>query len=512
METPVEEKLTFENETAKIKALNEMSSEPPLDIRKGGEEAINTWLNEQEELQKKIEEAEIVASEEEKQDESQLQPDETPSEPQEQEEQQKEKPQESPEPSEEESSPQEEDVVQFSFKRDELPDILKGYKDADEMVKQMAHARKYANDAEIKLKELATEKERLENVLREQQGKKPLPPQETKSPVETRMADDLSERLKKLQDLDDSDYVSAGEIKDVLNITANRIGDFEKKIDSLKNQTTEELSTIKKSSEEVARQKAEEKRREDVRRGIEELQQKYPELKTDKPVFGTNDCIENDVKLWADRVLSAKYGNETPTWQHRNAVINAYLSENPEIKAFCQNNAITPESIGSNAENIRKYATIANIDANMRGEEIDRKTGERRQRISPFNNQPVNHGSYVESYENLKHTLGISAEEQKKLLAEAEIRGQKAVTDALEKRATETPTLSDKGSASPENVEGKMPKDAALKFINEPDLMEKVEFQARKGDRTLFREYNKALKALGQEEELPDEFWPPEKK
>lgn len=514
---PVKEKLSFKSENERLQALSEIEDSPPNSVKT--EEQVNNWIKEQEELQNRVIEADIVPESEEvtpepqvqEEVEPQVQPEPEPEpEPQVQE---QEEPQVQPEISVEEPPPPQEDgVFQFSLKREELPDSLKGYKTPEEIIRQADHARTYANKAEIKMKEMAAELEALKR-------KKAETPEVSKAPevsqpvIPEATEGDLVSHLQEIQAMEDTDYVDAAKVKNVFSLAAKEIAATKKEIALLKADLGGKLTAIEKTNTENTQKDQVARQKEAVVKGIKELQNEHPELQTAKPVsyiMGQSDCVERDVEKFADQVLFSKWGNEKPTWQHRNAVINAYLGGNPEITAYCKQNAITPESVGSTFDDIKKYAMIMNIDANMRGEEIDKITGERKQKVSPFNGNPVNFNSYTASYRDLKDTTGITKEEQQKKLAEAEIRGQQSLTEAMGVRADTPKTLSDKGTMAPKPVKD-MDVQAAWELINAGSDEFEMEQRALLGDRSLFHRYNKALRTVGFPEEKPSEHWPIEK-
>jgi hypothetical protein len=491
---------TFKTEEERLAALKSLTQSPPPGVD------IDKWNEEQEALEKEIEEAVIG-------------PDASSPEPQVQEKQ--EEPQVQPETEQatqtgQETSPQAtvEDILQFHLKRDELPEELRGYKDPNEIVKQFAHARRYANDTETKMKQLEQEREDLRKQI-EAFGKNPPIAQkaQTVQSVEDEV-NDLTALLDRVKKTEDDDFINAGEVKPVLTAATSEIVNLRKKLSTLENAVNTKFTEYESVNKQRTQQDEQQRQMESTVKGIVELQDKNPELKTNKPLLmiqNQGNSVERDVQTFADRVLATKFGNNNPTWQQRNAIINSYLDGNQEIIAYCQNNAITPESVGTTADDIKKYAVVINVDANMRGQEIDRITGERKQKISPFNGKPVNFDSYITSYENLKHVSGISKKEQQKAIADAEIRGQQSLENALSIKADIPKTLSDSGSARPEDAGQTMTKEAAEKIFYDQQTQNIIEEAARIGDRGPFNKYNAALKVLGIPEEAPDENWPPER-
>lgn len=431
----------------------------------------------------------------------------------------------------------------ITFKRVDLPEVLQPYKDGDEIIKQAAHARDYANRSEEQLKSFETENtqlkeaqktltEKLEAAQTALENKVSITPPSPEKRIAESQLESLNESLSSLKGLDDGDYIEAGKVRKVLDTTALELGNAVSTINQLK----EEAQSYKKDfadfktvyetdqSKTADRNKATELDRyhNNMIKGIGELQKEHPELKTSKPVMSeANDgllhqgTVGYDVFKFGSRILSSKFGNNNPDWDSVNAVVNAYLRKDPGIVEYCGQNAITPESVGTTQNDIEVYSIINNVDATMVGQKIDEYTGERRQLVSPFNKNPINYPSYVKAYEALKSESGITQKELQILLNDREKLGQKALDEALGKKAEQPKSLGSKGEASPEDIGHDMTKEVAdkiIKGLNEYiDFEDQMEADAQKGNRRRFHLYNKACKVLGHQPAAPSPYWPAEK-
>ncbi len=489
--------LTFESEAEKLQALTDLGDTPPRG--KNTEE----WLEETEEKRRQIEAVEVVPKAEEKEGEAK-----TP---------ESSEKKESQAPEESKIPPEQDDIVKFEFKRSEMPDILKSYKDGDEMVKQMAHARTYANDTEVKVKDLAAEVEVLKAELtkKKEEVQASVAASPTPQPVAQSHLDELDKSLDSLNAMEGTEYVSVESMRNVIGKAVNEIGSIKKSQDTFKKEIDDfktDFGTFKTDNEKTQKDNVLSQQQEAAEKGLKQLQVDYPELQTSKSITGSNNSVELDVIKFADRILSSKHGNDKPTWANRNVIINDYLREDPELLAYCQNNAITPESVGSTLKDIKNYATIVNVNAAVRGVKIDSGTGKEVQNISPYNDKPVNYDSYSNAYENIRRSSGIAQKEEKDALAEAEIKGQNALGASLNTRDTSPKTLGSAGEASPENIGEEITEQRATEIFNTPDLDVKIEFGGREGDYRWFHLYNKACKRLGMPESNPEDHWLPEKR
>ncbi|MDD5051091.1 MAG: hypothetical protein PHV93_05160, partial [Candidatus Pacebacteria bacterium] len=323
--------MNFKTQEEKTAALFALPSSPPA-----GTGNVDEWIEGIEKQQKEIENATVGESAAEVKD--------SPKPPEGNLQQEAPKPPEqtSPEP----TDSQADGVFQFTIKKDELPPELKAYKSPDEILKQFAHARSYANKAEETVKRLQAEKD----ALLAQREVLVKPPDQKEREIETQVRD-IQKELD-FSKLDDDDYIPGKQFKEFNKIVLEKLEQAEKKYHDIAN----EFASIKTDSNKRSKELEEQRLLENTKRGIDELLEKNPELKASKPLFvlQANDSVEADVAKYADRILMSKYGNDKPTWQQRNAVINAVLSGDPEITAYCSNNALTPESVGTTIDDVRK--------------------------------------------------------------------------------------------------------------------------------------------------------------
>jgi len=497
-----EQTLVFKTREEKAKALLEVPDEP-----NGGVNDLEAWQEENRLKREKIEEAKIEDS-----------------------------PIDSPEPVEETVAPQEpvepipeSETIAFNIKRDELPEILRPYKNADEIVKTAAHAREYANKIEKEMESLAIEKDNakkeLENARKEAERLK----QQLESSIKTappsvqtsgakNVLDELEGSIKKMELLDETEYATvgqtrslfrdiAGQVKNAFGELSNIKEDIKRETDTLKT----ELGSFKSTAEQRQKEVEEQEKRGAFVTSLKSLQEKYPELKTNKPLTDSVNCVENDIHSFGKKILGGLYNNYDPKWENVIAVTNAYLKGHPDIKQYCDSNAITPESVGSSIQDIQNYSLINYIDKRANGCEI-LEDGQIKKMVNPFSGKDVSYKDHIDAYESFKRESGVADNEVKHLVAEAEKRYAQNLGKAMQRRATEAPTLGSMGEASPEDVGQEITKEEAMATLRIPGFEDKMEQEARMGNRSLFEKRNKALKRLGHDPFAADPNWPPEKK
>lgn len=487
------DKLVFKTEKEKAQALLDLPSEPD-----GRVDDLDAWYAEQDEKRKEIEAATI-------EDDSAK---DTP-----------------PEPSEEPPEPSVDDVLSFNFKRSELPDELKGYKNSDEIIKQYAHARKYANQVEEKLEQFETLnsehkslKEQFEALQEELKKKDEVTPI---VPSQSDAMDELEKSILKLEAMDENDYLTAkqskelfsgitGKVKTALKELNETKDKFKKEIESTKNEFGQFKTTVEKSNKE---QETERQERE-LTKSLNKLQEDNPELTLSKPIIG-DDSVQTDIEKFAKKVLGGLYSNYSPEWGHVTAFMNAYLRDAPDIKKYCDDNAITPESLGSSRDDMQKYAIILNVHNRVNGKKI-RPDGSIEELKNVFTGKPVTYQNHNEAYQALKKESGLEAKELQDMIAEAEKRAQKNMSSAMNKRATDAIDLGSAGETSPEDIGKDMTEAEARKFFKEhPDIEFEMNQDALQGNRDLFHKANRCLKRLMGDNYSPyevDPSWPPENK
>jgi len=274
----------------------------------------------------------------------------------------------------------------------------------------------------------------------------------------------------------------------------------------------------------LAQQKEEEKRKREEhhlavkRREIEKLQDKFPELKTGKPVFSTNgdtNTVESGAWEFADKIARQMTGGGLDTragWAPANQILNKYLRDDPDLVAFCANNGISPESVGVSKDDLRSYMTICNIDAHNKGYMFDEYTGQPRQVLNPINGQPVNFPDLETAYKYMLDKKGVTQAEINRMREEAEKRGQESLQRSLQKRDTSPPQLGSEHGGSPEDAGHDMSEEEAKRILfATPEIEMKIEQGAATGNRYWFNMYNKAQKRLGFPESEPEPHWPPER-
>lgn len=514
--------LTFESEEARMRALSELPEAPPA-----GTQDVDAWMSEIEDKERQISEAQIVQSQ---RSESEAETGEQPP---------------APPPSQVEQPPasqSEEDIINFGqFKRSELPEDLRKYKEPKQMIEQMAHARRYANETEQRIREAntriaeleskaskATELEqsirKLEEERNKLQSRSDTTPQSFQQQQATQeQIDSLSTSIAALKDMDDMDNVYVKDVRDLLGKAAKEITNTrsllkntetnfstfkshaESKINGLESKLNSYLSTQESEAKKLQQKRAAEA----AQNGVRSLQEKYPELKTSKSLAGDNS-VESSILQFCDKLNDGP----VPNWDMANRIINAYLRDDAQVTSLCQAKGVNPDDFGITKNDIKNYALLTNVDAHRRGYEIDPNTGQYRKLTDVFG-KPVTFPDHESAYNHLLDKYGIREKEHQRRLVEAEKRGMQSLEDAMSRRDTSPETLGNAGSGSPDNVGQELSQEQAEEILGvrrgARTIDEfRMETTARAGDRRLFRLYQKAQKRLGIEPDLPEPTWPPE--
>lgn len=444
------------------------------------------------------------------------------------------------------AAPVEDDVIQISVKRTDLPEELRKYKDGSQIVEQFGHARRYANQTEEKfraasdeltvlrgkaqkadeLEKAVTELTRARDELQTRADvarQTPIQKAETQAHI-----DSLSKTLEDIKDLGEDDLVPAKVMRATLSAavseisnTTKSLGDVQSEFKTYKEQTkrdmeslrTEVTSRFKKDEEREALKKNQERVRLAVK-GLMDLQTAHKELATSKPLFDPsgNDDVEKSVFAMCNRLADKPV--DIPT---ANRIINAYMRGDSEVKAVMMGKGMTAQDFGITDADIQNYAIMANIDARMNGFRINPGTGQREQITNVFG-QPVVFRDYDSAYKDIMDELGITKEEQERRIADESKRGQQALIAAINQRDTSGKVLSGQFGGDPEKIGLEMSKEEALRIFKDQNIGDKMELAARNGDRRLFNLYNKAAKTLkqlgltGVDEVPPESYWPAEKK
>lgn len=563
---------TFRSEEERLKALTELPDFPP----KGEDvDAFNARIDRERD---EIMEAEIVTgdaalsdssqSQEPKSQESSAEPAPEPkpepspqpqSQPQEPKPEPKPatEPQPSPAPAVEPVRPRElsDDDVMFVVNekpvlRRDLPEELRKYTTPEEVIKQFGHARNYANTAEERLKALIAERDQLKSRLEQppasqpQMGSQPQPPSESppvarepqpqSQPVQPddKDVDELLEQIGGIED-DTIAEDTLGGIKTVFSKMAEAVKssraqarqldkrfaqyrqESEKMVHGLRGRLDQRDQTEKEREAQQEQMRAQRQ----VADEIAALQGACEELKTSKPVFNMpgvvqQRTVEDDAWQFADKILMARSGRTAQNFAEVASIIDAWNREEPELRAFAQNNGITPELVGSSDLELLNLATLYNVYNAMRGQQFNPTTGQLQQMLAP-NQRPVNFPTAVSAYRYLLDMNGVTEARRRQELAAVEQRGQQAVLSAMERGTQQANVIGRDGSASPENVGQEMSEEAALEILgHRPGSRTIDEFemerQALAGDRSLYKLHCQAQKRLGLPEAQPSADWPPE--
>lgn len=401
--------------------------------------------------------------------------------------------------------PPKEDVLNFNLKRDDLPEVLRGYKNPEEIVKQFAHAREYANKTEEKLLAIQEERETLKKQFEDTQNELKKIREEMSRKKPENPIEGLNTLISEFNTIGDEDFPNAKQVKTALKKAEEEILRTRQELETLKSDVVSFKNTAETTNKELELKRTEEA----YNQSLKELQEKYPELKTQKPLYNSKDCVQNDIVKFTSRILGGLFNVSKPEWHNCVSVINAYLNGDEEIKKYCQDNAITPESIGANEDDIRKYVIINNVDHRVKGLRV-KEDGTAENLINRFTLTPVSFANHVDAYESFKRETGIADRQIKDMIVEAEKRAALNLQNAMSTRAPAN-VLGSMGENAPDNTKEGMTDNQAKEIIATPFLEDKIEAQAQRGDRTLFDLRNKAFKHFGGDVIPPNPLWPPAK-
>lgn len=527
-----EKKLTFKTEDERQRALEELPDEP------GGAVAnVDEWYADITRRRTEIESAEIVgggtddsskAAGGDPPPESQLDPTARS--------EKKDPPEMSPD-----------ELVTFGdVKRGDLPETLQHYKSGAEILKQAAHARDYANNVELRLKEtlqkyedstaritelqqdIATLKKERETA----QSKVDSPETTTRQKSQASdKIDRLNAEIARISSLADDEAVSAKDVRESFVTAGEAMSEMGTVLSETRKQLEEaqaangkiiaefrtELETVSKTQKQSV---ADQQRREAntaLEKDIQGLQSTYPELKTSKPVMDYGDAlsasVEKDVRDFTDKVLLAKEGRMAGNdWSVRNQILSAYLRGDAEMRQFCAERGITPEATGSTENDFKAYAMIVNTHALATGYEIDPYSGQRQPLRNPYTGQHTSIPDLSSAYEHVLKKSGVRQAELNRIREEAEKRGQQSLERSLQKRDDAAKVLGDEHGSSPEHAGTDMTEAEALQILNASNEFE-IEQAGMMGDYGPFNRFLKAYKRLklseqGVPEPQPNPDWP----
>ena len=437
--------------------------------------------------------------------------------------------------------PEEEEYVDFSqigkIKKTDLPENLRNYPSPQEILKQAAHARRYANSAEEKIRKYEERIADLESTaktvpdlqkqLNELKKASDVarrsvdlnPPGNKRRDDINKQLDAINDQIAKLKNYDGDDAdalqgaisgtveafkVTAGE----LELVRSEFSQYRKEVET-KHQSLEDR--IKSVSD--ITQQAEEKRKLDfdqktAERNLAELQTKHDELRTSKPLYSDDhDDVETAIVNMTQRV----YGRKPKSFDEVNRFVSAFNTKNPELVKQCEDNGINPADYGINSKDIRNYGILMSVYWMQQGETIDPHTGTRVP-ATDWRGNKVTYEDYESAFLNMKEKSGISQAEKELAIIEAEKKGQQNLDESLRRRDTSTAVLEPTG-APPEGQE--MSEEQALEVIGEKqgrmtvdeEFMERL---LRVGDKRgweMFSVLQKANETLGMPIPQPESHW-----
>ena len=442
------------------------------------------------------------------------------------------------------------DFVDFStlgkVKRSELPENLRSYSNPQEMLKQAAHARRYANSAEEKIQKLEGQLAEFQaNAVKVSDLQKQLDDMKTATEDARRSAQEspsmspvkrnefnnklkeINARIEKLKEYGGEDVEA---LQSVMSGTVEVFKDTLAELDSVRNEfsgyrkTSESrYANLEKEIKNVSGMtiRAEEKRKAELEqktaeRNMEELQLRHPELKTSKPL---NSADRDDLEAAIVRMAHKAYGRNPIRkttdgnfdFSDLNKFVGLYNSKDPSLLKALDQDEIVPGHYGITANDIRNYGILINVYWRQRGMRVDPATGN----IVPlvdWRGEKVTFPDFESAFQNIKESSGLTTAERELAIIEAEKNGQRNLDESLKKRDTALPTLEPTG-APPEGPG--LSEEQALEIIGERTGRmtvdeEGMERLLRNGDKRgwdMFRALQKANETLGLPVPQPEPHW-----
>lgn len=431
------------------------------------------------------------------------------------------------------------DTVFFGkYKKADLPEELRGYRTEEQMLEQLAHARKYANTAELELAEAkrrlaeadqrAETQSKLEDKLAKLEADKAAlvtktdtvamtPRQSVSSNEQLRK---LNEKIENLKNLSEDDPI-AKELHPILQETATSfettMAELElskKSLADLRKESKEQFESLRnefkltKDTMDLSRKDSVEKvRREREIEMLTEFQKNKPELQTSKLLSGAtgSDTVEGSVWKFCNKLA----GGDMQDWTTANRIVGAYLQGDRSVLDVCKSKGIFPESFGIKDSDIENYSILTRVDALTKGLVLNSATGS----WEPYTNVFGRNVTFPDpdtAYNFLLDSKGIRQKEAEQKIVDAEKNGQQKVVEALARRDTSPATLGDVGTHTPADAGQELSKEQATKIFHNERFGEQMEVLCRQGDAkgwNMFVLYNKALKCLNLPEEVPDSQW-----
>lgn len=509
-----ETRLAFKSEEDRLNALNEIPDEPPPGVN------IEDWQREQEEKGRSIMDAPIDP-------ESEPPPqtaEDTP-----------------PEKKVEQPQPIEEEYVDFSalgkMKRDALPENLRKYKNPQEILKQADHARMFANKADEKIRKYEDRIAELESTaktvpeLQKQLDDLKKASEDAQRSVDSKQMGkqerkDFNEQLTKInssiEKLRSYDGEDAKALESAISSTVDVFKGTLSELDTVKTEFTKyrsdterkqqalekRLNELSETTTQAEKRRQEELEQENAIRGLEELQNDYPELKTSMPLI-SND--KKDVEGAIVKLSQRIYGRKVENFDEVNRVVSAFNAKDAELTKIMEQEGISAADFGINDKDIRNYGILMDVYWQQRGQRINPSSG-KREDVNDWRGQKVTFPDFESVFLHMKESGGITQAEKEAAILEAEKRGQESLDASLKKRDISPPVLDPTG-APPEGQE--MNEEAALEIIGvNPGSKtideERMEMLCRIGDKrgwAMFEVYQNAHKALNMEIPRPEPHW-----
>ena len=474
-DTATEEKpITFASENERAKAIMDMPNDPPPNVN------VDKWLEEQESLFKKYEEAEIVTGEEK---------DDLPD----------------PDAPAGEPIPESKEVKDQNPPQDppQDPPVANPLEaQLNELKTQMA-TMQHNHESSMNAK-LEAQKEEYEAKIKElNAGSEPEPTQQTLAnqdrieEIESKLSEmgtqvnSLIEEVEGVTDFYDNEenikkVVKSQKIQTQMTALQNELSQLYKKnheqtmkqLGEVSTKAEKEAQARKEEAEKEKQQKEAEAANEKFVNGLEEFRSGHDELK------GRNyQEMENDYLQFRDKVAEVYYGKPVSqlTGAQREVAVFRYLDKTPQLVEQVTANGI------QEPKDMDQYLKLSDISFALDGQQINKITGNI-ENITNVRGQKVNMASFDQAYNYIKEKNGITGQEK----LDNEQKAVENYSQASQQRADVT----ELGSEHQVQDVNEMTSEEAFKIVNAADDVELVMKKRRNPQDPAVLTYEKASKVL----------------
>jgi hypothetical protein len=475
----------FKTEEERNKAIEEIPNDVPQDVASQGDEAIEKWISEQEQLTESLVNAKIdseyqAQSEDKKEETKEEQPGEKV-------------------PTQPVDDMTRERLLHLERERDTI------YNDAQ---RQAAESKKQLDEAMARIKALEEERTKAPETRREEQPSEDLTIKTLRAElqgVENKMKEaDPVEYPKEYAELMNKKMDLVSKLQDKTTITLERkyAAEIQKIKDDYKKEQQTRIDEEKKRQEQAQKEKASVQAREAMLRDIDTFQTKNKDFQVNdeqgKPVSYEN--MYQNYRKFAQE-LAADYWRKT-------APSTSKEEQEIAVAKYLQNPLLLGEGLKRRGVNepkdFRHYLMLSELVYLQRGWRLNPTTGQYEQYVDGAGNQ-VRFPTMEDAWDHLQKLKGKKGEE----LLKAQLDGARGAVEAMQQRAN--PKELDREHQGREKPLSDMSEEEALKKLNlvdekgnrvfDEERIAQMIMETKSGKPlpAIVQEFNKIMKVLGQE-------------